>query len=284
MTYIPKINVIKDDLINKEIDIFLRFLNHPQFPQNRKSILKSLSSLEKMVASGRDEKESVTDFLSSFYKKHQEKIDSTIKEAEENITKNSQTAVAELSKIMGYEWTEPVEYYAIPTILPFSPFNERERKFRFSILGKVFGKSNRDVLYIACHEISHFILFKLLKELPNPPSKELEHILKEAVAVVVLNQEPLKSMLGLENYKGNPEIQDIFIEKKNEVLVFSDYLLDVYRENKNFSIFLNKTIEELIPSSVFFAEKLELWNKNGKSIYDDSALLEQYRTPIKIRG
>jgi len=282
MTYAPKISIVKDNLIDREASIFLGFLNNSQFPQNRRFIFKAFPSLDERISRGEDEKEAVYSFVKSFYEDHDKEIKTIITEAEKNIADNSSLAIEELSRVMEASWDMPVSYEAIPTILPFSPFNEREKNFRFSILSKVLGKSSKDVLYIACHEISHFIFFDLLTKFSLSIENDLKHYLKESLVVLALNQDTLRTILKLENYKGNPEVHGIFIEKDERVLSLVDYLFESYKNEKSFGSLLKQIIKEMSPVSQDFSQKRSFWNKYGNDIYGSPELADQYNTPIKI--
>ena len=95
-----------------------------------------------------------------------------------------------LLEIMDYQYDNPVVYKAAPTILPFSPFGNNV--FYFSILGEIKGKTNKNILSIGIHEISHFIFFEMLKKIENKKKlilpNDIKNYLKEALAVESLKK------------------------------------------------------------------------------------------------
>jgi len=289
MKNLPKIKIIKEDLIKKEPEVFLNFLNNSQFPQNRNKIFQAFPDLKSRLdtTDEKQEKEIIYQFISDFYKKNREKIDRIIKESEDLTQEKGEVALEALSDLMDYEWPRDLIYNAVPTILPFSPF--QKNSFNFSILGKIYGKNEKDVLCIAIHEISHFIFYDLLDKMEIKIQNDARHYFKEALTAVILNEEPLRGILELNDYAGNPEIRDIQIQKKDGVILkLVDFIKEYYqrikiKEGKEFNIFLKKILNIIISVSGDLSEKRKIWNNYGNQIFKDENLLKQYSDPIKIK-
>jgi hypothetical protein len=162
MKNLPKI-VIKENL-RQEVNVFLNFLHHPYYPQHRNLIFRVFPELKLLLKNKKDEKKIVRKFIIDFRENHKDKINQIIKQSKVVIKNKGPLALKALANLMDYDWTKPTTYTAIPTILPHSPFGDNV--FYFSILKQINkGKSDRDVLYIAIHEISHFIFLIILKKL-----------------------------------------------------------------------------------------------------------------------
>jgi len=108
------------------------------------------------------------------------------------------------------------------------------------------------------------------------------------LAVVILNQAPLCDILNLKNYKGNPEIQNLRIEKPDSsIKTFTDFLNKYYyaikiKKQKSFRVFLEEIINILLPVTPEFAKKRIIWNKYGKKVLKEPNLIKLYSKPIKI--
>ena len=286
-----KIKVVREDLIYRELEVFLNFLNNKIFPQNRNKIFQAFPKLRSDIEKAnntKDKKEIVYQFIFNFYNDNKEKINEIIEESEKLIEAKGEIALKTLSRLMDYEWSNRIIYYAIPTILPFSPF--KEISFNFSILGKIYGKDKKDVLYVAIHEISHLVFYDILGKMEIKMENDIKNYFKEALAVVLINQQPLSNILGLKDYTGNPEIQDIFIKEKDDKEIrLIDFIGKYYQTIKierkeRFNTFIKEILNMIIPLSENFSEKRKIWNTYGNKIFEDKNLLKQYRIPIKIRG
>lgn len=282
---------IKYDL-KKEADKFLAFLHHPQFPQHRNLIFQAFPNLESEIKKTDDEKNAVANFIIKFREDNKNKINQIIQESKNLIKEDGQSALKALSELMDYQWKKTTIYTAIPTILPFSPFEKDI--FYFSILGQIHNKKNKDVLSIAIHEISHSIFYEILGELEReslitPLQNDVKNYFKETLAVVLLNQKPLCDILNLHNYIGNPEIRDIQIQKSNEVIIsFTNFLKGYYenikiKEKETFKTFLQKILNIIMPISSEFSEKCSIWNSHGMTMFKKEKILRLYRQPIKIK-
>ncbi len=119
MNKLPKISIHSNK--KRETKLFLNFLNHSEFPQHRKSILQAFPELRELLKNSKNEKIIVQKFINQFYLKHQDAITLAIQESQKEI-KINHLAIKTLGESMDYHWKNNINYIAIPTILPFSPF------------------------------------------------------------------------------------------------------------------------------------------------------------------
>lgn len=291
MKYTPKI-VIKESL-PQETKLFLSFLHHEYYKNLRHSILSNFPLLKESLEKSSDEEKSVSEFISDFYEENRVQIDCIIKESKNLFEDKSGTALKILGELMDYKWERPTTYIAAPTILPFSPF--RGNTFFFSILGSLGNKKTKDknVLSVAIHEISHFIFLDQVKKLESEGrikkvSKETIDYIKESLVVVILNQEPLKNLLEIEGYLGNPEIRNLQVKSGAKTLKISEFFNEYFKrikiENKMaFNDFLNEVFESAYPIDSIFQEKRKIWNQLGFTMGDEKIHLEElYSEPIEI--
>ncbi|MFA5392200.1 MAG: hypothetical protein WC306_00690 [Candidatus Paceibacterota bacterium] len=288
MKNILKIILEENVNLSREADLFLNFLHHPYYVQNRNSILKVFPELEKLTKE--NEKKTIKLFIVNFYKNNEEKIQKIIKKNRQLLNKKSEPSLKALLEIMDYQYNQSIVYNAIPTILPFSPFGDN--KFYFSILGEIKNKTDKNILIIGIHEISHFVFLKQLKNIENKKNivlpEDLKNYLKEALAAVILNQKPLCNILKLKNYKGNPEIMNLRIQKYDgSIKTIADFLNEYYitikvRNQESFTLFLEEIIDILLPIASEFAKKRVFWNKYGNKALKDPKIIKLYSEPIKI--
>lgn len=276
-----------------EINIFQKFLRHPYYPQNKNFIFQAFPELETQLkkSGSENEKKVIKEFVVNFYNEHRNKINKIIKKSDALIKKRWPPAIKKLANLMDYQWSRTVIYYAIPTILPFSPFGTN--KFYFSILGQIYNKNKKNILFVAVHEASHFIFYDLLKKIEREIKislpEDAKHYLKEALAAVLLNQKSLGKILKLDNYLGNPEIRDIKIQKPdNAIMSFADFLTEYYqnhkiRKNKNFKVILREIIEIIYLVSDEFSKKRVIWNRYGNQLHKKPSAFHLYQKPIQIK-
>lgn len=278
MKHIPKI-IFKIDL-DKETETFYSFLHHKYFVGHRDKILKIFPALEKMLDDTDDEREVIKIFLEKYYEDNNDKMDEIVTKNKSLIAEKSNEALLALADLMDYEWKKGVTYYAIPTILPFSPF--KDNTFFLSILGQLKGQvdDTKNALSVSIHEISHFIFFDQLEKLQKENSiskdlsKDLIHYYKESLTAVLLNEESLAKILEIKNYKGNPELWNLNIKVGDKTMNINYHLKDLYRKLKNeksFEVFLKESINSLIPYSQELGEKWKLWSqsRNRQEIVND---------------
>ena len=289
MRNFPKIKIKKDT--NNEVKLFLTFLHHPYYPRHQTLIFQNFPDLKNLLKNSKNEKRIIKEFLFNFYDIHKNKIDKIIKKSELLIQKNGKSVLKNLSNLMDYQWSKSIIYYAIPTILPFSPFGTN--KFYFSILGQIYNKSRKNILFIASHEISHFIFYDFLKKIEQKIKKsvpdDLKNYFKEALAAVLLNRKPLCNILDLHKYEGNPEIRDLQIKKPNGAIIsFVQFIDEYYRtakekNKKSFENFLEEILNIFLSISKEFSKKRIIWNRYGKQLLEKPKALHLYQKPIQIK-
>ncbi|HLD62066.1 MAG TPA: hypothetical protein VI998_03790 [Patescibacteria group bacterium] len=289
MNILPKIKIKKD--LKAEANMFQKFLHHPYYLQNRNFIFQAFPELEIQLKKSKNEKGVLEKFIANFHKTNKDAIDQIIKKSNAIINKKGGRALVALSNLMDYKWSRSIIYKAIPTILPFSPFGNNI--FYFSILGQIKGKNKKDALFIAIHEISHFIFYDILKEIEQEIKKsapdDLKNYLKETLTAALLNRKPLSDILNLHNYKGNPEIRDLQIKKSNGAIVsFTEFIDEYYqiikvKNKKTFKVFLQEILNVLLPISKEFSKKRAIWNRYGNQLYKKPSALNLYQKPIQIK-
>ncbi len=285
---LPEIKFVANSL-ETEQGLFLRYLDHPKYPSHRNYILTAFPELQAEIAGNSNLTDAVNKFLSAFYVRWAKEIKHIIQSDRELIEQDGSAALRALAETMDYLWPEPVIYSAIPTILPFSPFNDLT--FFFSILGRLKRRPGDNVIVVAVHEISHFIFLNQLSKMPQRLnlSSTAIHLVKEVLTAALLNMSPIRETLHINSYKGNPETQELYIiQLDGQSTLFVQYLCEryaVYRQNKPgwFNNFIQELITLVHAHNTEFCEKATLWNELGRTTgAARSALLTQYREPIRI--
>lgn len=288
MVVLPKIEFVASSL-ETEQNLFLRYLDHPQYPSHRGYILKAFPELEAAVEINTNVDDAVSRFLNEFYDKWGGKIREIVKSDKNLIDRQGYRALHALTETMDYSWPNPITYHAVPTILPFSPFNETT--FFFSILGRLKDRPSDNVIIVATHEISHFIFFDILSKLPHRPNvpNEVIQFVKEALTTALLNMSPIRETLNIDTYKGNPETQELYVRDANrEDILFVEYLRNRYASYRDsragwFNDFLYELTVIMHDHNNDFREKIKLWNKFRQSPEDERLVtLAKYREPIQI--
>lgn len=288
MKHLPKIKIKLDQ--KHEATLFLYFLNNPSYPQNKVKIFQTFPTLKSLLKKSSNQKKVIQKFINIFYRNHQKEIDKILQKSEIILKEKSPSALKALSDIMDYKWPKQIIFYAIPTILPFSPF--KNNTFYFSILGQILNKNQKDVLYIALHEISHFIFYHHLKKIELyhkiALNEDAKNYLKEALTAVVLNQKLLRHILKIKNYRGNPELHNLRVRESNEkVYNLGDYLSEKYQKNKttekhSFFVYLLEMVKTVKLIENEFSKKRTIWNKYGNQLSKNKSALLRYQKPIKI--
>lgn len=286
---LPKIE-LKSSTEN-EAGLFLKFLHHDFHKQQKNMIFNSFPDLKKELENNElaEEKDIIDRFVSNFYNKNSEKIISIINNDKELLSQKGEEIIHALNELMDADWPDRPVIYAIPTILPFSLF--QGNNFYYSILARIrrVKVDFRTVLYVAAHEISHFVFYDTLKEIKPYLflSKAGEHYLKEALAPAVLNEEPLKNILKLENYSGNPELQNLNLSIDGEIIGFTKFISNYYHKHKivnkeKFEDILLGLINILSPADHNLISKKDIWNRYGIKINEDIHAMKIYSDPISI--
>lgn len=284
----PEITVEKDQITG--MDVFVRDLFERGSKTQRGSIVKYHPKLQELERSGELTPEKVREYLEEVYKSEAEKIDGVVEESRKILEAKGEEGLALLAKYMDYDWRPEDKYKAIPTLLPYSPFNKHT--FYYSMYGQIFGDWKNDILHISIHEISHFMLFQLLDDLKMTQFDQQEnsgllYMFKESLTGMLLSEPELSQLLEKREYKGNPDTHHIFIQEAGgEPRVFQEFLREKFKRNKevggNFSSFLIEMVNLLLPHASEFAERKKMWNEQGKKIEEDPELLKIYSQPIKF--
>jgi len=288
MIFLPKIKIKPSR--KADVEQFIYFLNHNFYIQKRIMILNAFPDLDQSLTNDQ-QFVVVNKFVSLFYKQNAKKIEQIIQKDKKTINNKEVKMLSFLKKLMDANWSGKEVFYAIPTILPFSPF--RGNSFYYSILGKIRNnKIQKDVLFIAAHEISHFIFYDTLAEIKRNHSdiklsKESEHYLKEALVPAVLNEKGINKLLKLHNYRGNSELHHLQVKLGEEVSGFMEFISHYYHlqkiENKKY---FNEVLFDLVK---IFSDaddqlilKKSIWDKYGFNMKSNSVAFNKYRKPIVL--
>jgi hypothetical protein len=290
----PKINIIYDT--SKETEMFLNFLNDPNRPQNRKMIFKEYPKLKIAISKAQDrtpgnQREIIKKHLQGFQEENKEKIAEIIKNAQNILSTKSRSLLNELARLMDYEWTdnEP-DFTAIPTALPFCPFEKNT--FYFSIRAYLTDKRNIDhIVFTTAHEVSHFLLFRILRRNKIDIEGFTRQMLQEILAPVLMNQSNLAQIIGHnpDDYFGNNNISLLYIKtNKNNAeriaVAFKSAYDTMRQKGANFVDIISLYIETLTEIRDDLNKKMDFWNKNGHKISEDKKLLQIYTEPMEIKG
>ena len=215
-----------------------------------------------------------TSFFSQIYEKKKSDINDVVEQSRLTVQENSEICLDELARLMDYEGEKSETYFAIPTLLPFSPFNRPV--FYFSIVHSLFKKSKNEILDIAIHEISHFWLFDILDKInidlqKNEVDRNFLHLFKEALTGMLLSEESMMKVLNNKDYRGNPEVWNLNIATPaGPVLSLREYLrtnLHIFKaKSLSFEDFISGMISELQPLAGLFSQKKVFWNMNEREI------------------
>jgi len=295
--YIPSITIEID--LEKESNMFINFLHNEHFPQNKLNIFRCYPALKEMLDKDTEnENEIVHTFIENKYSEYNSIIQSTVSEASVKIDAYGKIVLEQLALLMDYTWSgNHPGYLIVPTILPFSPF--KENCIYFSMIRKIQKIEKKDdmnhgILPFLAHEISHLILRDMLGEnqkngVIHSYDWNTAHLLQEILAPVLMNQEPLKDILDIKNYGGNPNLLHLNVRQNDQIENIVSYYEKQYARMKYFEkkpfIEIAKTMaNELQYIHTELTKKMEMWNAHGHSLYVDNTLLSEYQSPILIAG
>jgi hypothetical protein len=292
---IPKIKISYN--LDQEVDMFFKFINDPERLQHKRMIFAAHPNLESIL--DRDisglldaKKKIIKQYLQEFNTSNQEKIKQVIALAENIFTERSEKILDELAKLMDYRWQDnELDFIAIPTALPFCPF--QKNTFFFSLRGYISGERDiNHILFTAAHEISHFLLFRILWENKINPEGHLLYALQEVLAPVLLNQPKLVKILqhDAKNYFGNPDIANLYIQitagsRSSRVVSVMGGVYNGRRERgESFVNIITYFIKILTELEGELLKKKALWNIGGHKINDGNNFLAIYTSPIEIQN
>ncbi len=216
-----------------------------------------------------------------------ERYTDSIKIAETNITAELpeiEEGIKSLEILMGE--TEHYKYLIMPSVYPICPFDVKRNLFYFTITGVKDGITEFDRLVsIALHEISHFIFFRQIANIPNVLSDRGIHHLKEVLTPVLLQHPDIIKHRKKDYVCGNDESIKYLVEVSGEVMSIFDYVSREFAKNptrEGYPAFLRwlVSIFERIEPEVLRRDLLHA--KNGRAVFSDEALKTEFTKPIKI--
>jgi len=280
-----KIIVIKEDS-RAEIEIFLNFLHNKEYPQHRNMIFSHFPDLKNLIEQNpENEGRTVEDFIQETRLRNKENIERSTQYIESVVQNKGEKSLQTLVNLMNYDLEQNTEnYILIPTIFPMSPFNGNT--FFYSIYKSLHGVTEYPkVLAVAMHEISHMMLFNILKKKDVSLDNYTVYFIKELIAPILVYQDGFDGIFKKE-IVGNYNVLEIYLEENGKTIKAFDYFLEKFNENKNkgltFDEFLNDMISICLKIKEPIKEKRLFDNKHGLQIFKNPELLRQFRTPILI--
>ncbi len=288
MVSTPRINIVSD--VIDDIRLFLRYLNHPDYPGKKQVILKFYPTLSELLSHAGDEKTIVDTFVMDMYKRHHIYIKTITKALKEEVAKAS-SIFALLDKIMNYANLGQIAFNARTTFLPFSPLTDGG--FYLSI-GRL-PQDPRRLLFTAVHEISHHILLCQLHDwerntgiIMNHPAV---HYLKESVTGAIMDNPMFnqyfdyKELFNEDTYKGNIELHNFMVQHSNNTTVnivtyvkqhlHTDESIPYKRKLHSLFLIFSNNQES-------FSNQWNIWNA-WQTASNDTELLTTYRKPIVLK-
>lgn len=278
--------IIKNDE-KEEIKLFTNFLNNKEFPQHRNIIFFSFPELkEKLDLQKESEISILEEFLKTTREKNKENIQKSVDYIKKKVDENGEKTLDILSDLMDYEWKpETQDYFLVPTIFPISPFGGNT--LYYSIYKSLQGITEYpNVLAVSAHEISHVILFEILKEKNVRMGQELFYFVKEIIAPVLVFQDDFDGIFKKE-IVGNYNVLEIYFKENDKSIKAFDYFQEKFIKNKasgkKFIDYLDEIISFCRKIEKQIQEKRMFDNKYGIQIMKDPELLEQFRKPIILQ-
>lgn len=272
-----------------EIDLFYRFL----FQSNQKFhwdlIYKYFPELNDIHTNPENlSKEELYLKIKDVISKFREKYSNNIRLAEDNIKaelSNIVDGINSLENLMGEN--EHFKYLVMPSVYPVCPFNAKRNLFYFSITDVSNGKTKDEKFSaITLHEISHFIFFRQIINIPNKLSDRGIHHLKEVLTPVLLAHPDIVKYRQDHHICGNKESIEYQVENdKGEVLSIFNYVNNQFLKNPtpegyiSFLHWLIALFEKIEPEVI---ERDNLFAKNGREIFSNPELKEKFMKPIKL--
>jgi hypothetical protein len=205
--------------------------------------------------------------ISVFRQSNSEKIEKIEDLAKKQIDVTGNIIIDELARIMDYKFEQNHKgYIIVPVVLPFSPFKDNTFFYSINKLLKSTDLNSLDLLIVLAHEVSHFLLFDILKtrianEEYSMSDNEL-YFLKEILVVVLMRDANLAIKLKTNKYEGNMLLRYLYIKEKNNVKLIADYFNDFYVEHVSkgysFDIFLMEMIKKIKSISKELITKKEI--------------------------
>ncbi len=271
-----------------EVNLFISFLHSKQYPQHRGMIFSCFPELKEKLdlQQKEDEESTVRDFLKVIREKNKDNIEKSVVFIKSEIEKHGEKTLEILADLMNYKWKpKSDDYFLVPTIFPSCPFNGNT--FFYSIYRSLDGITEYPkVLAVSAHEVSHIILFDILKDEHIELNQELLYFVKELIAPVLVYQDDFNGIFKKE-IVGNYNVLEVYFEQDNKVIKAFDYFLEMFMKNrsagKDFTIFLGEIITVCRGVESEIKEKRNFDNTYGPQIMKDPELLAKFREPIKLK-
>ena len=289
----PPINVKLD--IEKDVQEFVKFL-YWSSPEKQKLILRTYPGLAIAIQKGAKVGQNlVADFLREQYHIHHDAIEILVADMEKCVEKDGARVLETLGKIMECLWSsDDAGYIIIPTLLPFSPFQQPVFFFslvRFLRINAQSVASSYGLTAVLAHEVSHFIFFDMLSQMPEEVRTKcddtVKHFAKEILAPVVMNDSRLNDILRLTDYGGNPFLRHITIrqgiKEQNIVNFFRVEYEHRLADGVSFANFVSYLIETLFSIHEQIQKRHVLWSEYGDVLLLVEKLKAQYCEPIEIK-
>jgi hypothetical protein len=275
---------------------FIKFL-YRQSPEKQKLIIRTYPDLVIAVQQGEEVGgELVTNFVREQYRIQHGGIEILVKDMDKQVQTDGARVLEALGKVMGYSWrSDDPGYMIIPTLLPFSPFQQPIFFFslvRFLRTNAKSVASDYGLTAVLAHEVSHFIFFDLLNQMAEETrkmcDKTIKHFAKEILAPVVMNDSRLDDILHLTNYGGNPFLRHITVrqgaEEQNIVGFFRSEYKHRLANGVPFVDFVSYLIDTLFSIREQIQKRHVLWSEYGDNLLSDEKLGVQYCEPIEIKA
>jgi hypothetical protein len=291
--FTPPVIVKKD--IETDVQVFVNFL-YRWSPEKRDLIIRSYPELTTAAQLGEEAgKEIVADFVYKQYRVYHDNIEILVADMMLQVQKDAARVLEALGEVMEYSWSKnDIGYTIIPTLLPFSPF--QQPIFFFSLLHFLRTQTQSVVgayglTAVLAHEVSHFVFFDLLSRMSEETRAKcddtINHLAKEILAPVVMNEPRLDNILHLVDYGGNPFLRHITIrqemKEKNIVEFFREEYGRQHAEGIPFKSFISYLLETLFAIQPELKERNDLWKTRGAALLLDEKLKAQYCEPIEIK-
>ena len=204
-----------------EVHLFYKYLFIKDFKGFRDLIYKNFPELTDIhINPDNLPKEVLFSKLEEVIVNFREKYIDSIRQAEANIMAELPKigeGIKSLENLMGE--TEHFKYLIMPSVYPVCPFDIKRNLFFFTITGVKEGKTEFDRLTsTALHEISHFIFFRQIANIPNKLSDRGIHHLKEVLTPVLLQHPSIIKSRKMDYICGNDESIKYQVEANGELM------------------------------------------------------------------
>lgn len=242
--------------VEKELEVFWAFINNEQNLRYRNSIFYYFPDLQERL-SNIDGNEAKREFLGKyileFRNARKEQLEEFEKSQREKLEQQGGVVLEKLEEIMEYKEENNKGYDIIPVIIPFSPF--KGNTFFYSVLESLRGKMPTfgEIVFVLAHEVSHLLLFKILKNSFSEDKYKLEsnelYFLKEILVVPILKDNLLIDILNTKEYRGNPIISYLNVNSNGLDQPITQYFEDLHnncrKNSKTFNDFVKIAIETI---------------------------------------